>query len=85
MLGFIVVAVFPFRWFCAQRDRPNERWKTATVLMDTCRRNGSKVHIAMDNLGHLLALRVTQSNEQDADSSTTEYLHTMPTEVLLVS
>jgi transposase len=29
------------------------------------RRNGSKVHVAVDTLGHLLALRVTPANEQD--------------------
>ena len=29
------------------------------------RRKGSKVHIAVDTLGHLLALRVTPANEQD--------------------
>jgi transposase len=29
------------------------------------RRKGSKVHIAVDTLGHLLALRVTAANEQD--------------------
>ena len=29
------------------------------------RRNGSKIHIAVDTLGHLLALRVTPANEQD--------------------
>ncbi len=29
------------------------------------RRNGSKVHLAVDTLGHLLALHVTPANEQD--------------------
>jgi transposase len=29
------------------------------------RRKGSKVHIAVDTLGHLLALKVTPANEQD--------------------
>jgi len=29
------------------------------------RRNGTKVHIAVDTLGHLLALHVTPANEQD--------------------
>ena len=29
------------------------------------KRKGSKVHIAVDTLGHLLALRVTPANEQD--------------------
>lgn len=29
------------------------------------RRKGSKVHVAVDTLGHLLALRVTPANEQD--------------------
>lgn len=29
------------------------------------RRNGSKVHIAVDTLGHLLALKVTPANEQE--------------------
>jgi len=29
------------------------------------RRNGSKVHIAVDTLGHLLALRVTAASEQE--------------------
>src|SRR6187200_1295622 len=29
------------------------------------RRKGSKVHIAVDTLGHLLALKVTAANEQD--------------------
>lgn len=31
------------------------------------RRKGSKIHIAVDTLGHLLALRVTPANEQDRD------------------
>jgi transposase len=31
------------------------------------RRKGSKVHIAVDTLGHLLALHVTPANEQDRD------------------
>lgn len=31
------------------------------------RRKGSKVHIAVDTLGHLLALRVTAADEQDRD------------------
>jgi len=31
------------------------------------RRKGSKVHIAVDTLGHLLALKVTAANEQDRD------------------
>jgi transposase len=29
------------------------------------RRKGSKVHIAVDTLGHLLALKITPANEQD--------------------
>ena len=29
------------------------------------KRKGSKVHMAVDTLGHLLALRVTPANEQD--------------------
>src|SRR5204862_1332348 len=29
------------------------------------RRKGSKVHLAVDTLGHLLALHVTPANEQD--------------------
>lgn len=29
------------------------------------RRKGSKVHVAVDTLGHLLALLVTPANEQD--------------------
>src|SRR5437868_14536053 len=29
------------------------------------RRKGSKVHVAVDTLGHLLAVRVTPANEQD--------------------
>lgn len=29
------------------------------------RRNGSKVHVAVDTLGHLLALKVTAANEQE--------------------
>ena len=29
------------------------------------RRRGSKIHMAVDTLGHLLALRVTAANEQD--------------------
>ena len=29
------------------------------------RRNGSKVHLAVDTLGHLLALHITPANEQD--------------------
>ena len=31
------------------------------------KRKGSKVHIAVDTLGHLLALKVTAANEQDRD------------------
>lgn len=31
------------------------------------RKKGSKVHIAVDTLGHLLALRVTPANEQDRE------------------
>jgi len=31
------------------------------------RRKGSKVHLAVDTLGHLLALQVTPANEQDRD------------------
>lgn len=31
------------------------------------RRKGSKVHLAVDTLGHVLALRVTSANEQDRD------------------
>ncbi len=31
------------------------------------RRKGSKVHVAVDTLGQLLALRVTPANEQDRD------------------
>ena len=31
------------------------------------RKNGSKVHAAVDTLGHLLALHVTAANEQDRD------------------
>jgi transposase len=31
------------------------------------RRKGSKVHAAVDTLGHLLAMRVTAANEQDRD------------------
>ena len=31
------------------------------------RRKGSKVHVAVDTLGHLLALHVTPANEQDRD------------------
>ena len=31
------------------------------------RRKGSKVHMAVDTLGHLLALRVTAANEQERD------------------
>ena len=31
------------------------------------RRQGSKVHLAVDTLGHLLALRVTPANEQDRE------------------
>ena len=31
------------------------------------RKKGSKVHLAMDTLGHLLALHVTAANEQDRD------------------
>jgi len=31
------------------------------------RRKGSKLHLAVDTLGHLLALRVTPANEQDRD------------------
>ena len=31
------------------------------------KKNGSKVHIAVDTLGHLLALKVTPANEQDRE------------------
>jgi len=31
------------------------------------KRKGSKVHVAVDTLGHLLALKVTAANEQDRD------------------
>jgi hypothetical protein len=31
------------------------------------RRKGSKIHLAVDTLGHLLALRVTAADEQDRD------------------
>jgi len=31
------------------------------------RRKGSKIHIAVDTLGHLLALKVTPANEQDRE------------------
>ena len=31
------------------------------------RRNGSKVHMAVDTLGHLLAIHVTPANEQERD------------------
>ena len=31
------------------------------------KRKGSKVHIAVDTLGHLLALKITPANEQDRD------------------
>jgi transposase len=31
------------------------------------RKNGSKIHIAVDTLGHLLALKVTAANEQERD------------------
>ena len=31
------------------------------------RRNGSKVHMAVDTLGHLLALRVTPASDQERD------------------
>ena len=31
------------------------------------RKKGSKIHVAVDTLGHLLALRVTPANEQDRD------------------
>jgi transposase len=35
------------------------------------RRKGSKVHMAVDTLGHLLALSVTPANEQDRDQVAT--------------
>jgi len=31
------------------------------------RRNGSKVHLAVDTLGHLLESHVTPANQQDRD------------------
>jgi transposase len=34
------------------------------------RKNGSKVHLAVDTLGHLLALHVTPANEQERDQVT---------------
>ena len=33
--------------------------------MEPARRKGSKVHVAVDTLGHLLALHVTPADEQD--------------------
>ena len=35
------------------------------------RKKGSKVHIAVDTLGHLLALKVTSANEQERHRSPT--------------
>jgi transposase len=36
------------------------------------KRKGSKVHIAVDTLGHLLALKVTPANEQDRAQQVTQ-------------
>lgn len=44
------------------------------------RRKGSKVHIAVDTLGHLLALRVTAANEQERDQ-----VHALAAEVQAVT
>lgn len=33
------------------------------------RRKGSKIHLAVDNLGHLLALHVTPANAQERDQA----------------
>ena len=47
--------------------RCNRRRKAATVLGydGAKKKNGSKVHIAVDTLGNLLALKVTAANEQE--------------------
>ena len=41
----------------------------------TKKRQGSKVHSAVDTLGHLLALKVTPANEQDRDQVADLTLH----------
>lgn len=33
------------------------------------KKNGSKTHVAVDTLGHLLALHVTPANEQERDQA----------------
>ncbi len=42
------------------------------------RKKGSKVHVAVDTLGHLLALKITPANEQSAPKSPTCWLRCKP-------
>ena len=45
--------------------RPGRRCSSRPGFDGAKKRKGSKVHAAVDTLGHLLALKVTAANEQD--------------------
>jgi transposase len=65
------------RWLQSRADTPTAAILDSRTLQSTPesgaragwdgakRRNGSKVHLAVDTLGHLLALHVTAASEQD--------------------
>ena len=65
------------RWMAERESQPTAAILDSRTLQSTPesgaragfdgakRRKGSKVHIAVDTLGHLLALKVTPANEQD--------------------
>ena len=65
------------RWAAERNDVPTAMIRDSRPLQSTResggragyegakKRKGSKVHMAVDTLGHLLALRVTAANEQD--------------------
>lgn len=65
------------RWAEGRADRPTAAILDSRTLQSTPesggragydghkRRKGSKIHLAVDTLGHLLALHVTPANEQD--------------------
>ncbi len=65
------------RWAEGRADRPKAAILDSRTLQSTSesggragydghkRRKGSKIHLAVDTLGHLLALHVTPANEQD--------------------
>ena len=64
-------------WRSAERRIPRRRFMSRRTVQSTPesggragydgykKRKGSKMHIAVDTLGHLLALKVTPANEQD--------------------